>query len=118
MSRPGSDSFLRGGILLPRRACDCDGDRKNDEVVVTATVGGDITTSVGGEEVAKTTVTVVDVDKLPEITVTAMTEDGAGPLMELAEGSTYKVKVEANRNQPSGEVTSEDRHCYFGAWRR
>ncbi len=101
--------------LVPERrnpptptACDCDGDRKNDEVVVTATVGGDITTSVGGEEVAKTTVTVVDVDKLPEITVTAMTEDGAGPLMELAEGSTYKVKVEANRNQPSGEVTSED----------
>ena len=49
----------------------------------------------------------VDVHKLPEITVTAMTEDGAGPLMELAEGSKYKVKVEANRNQPSGEVTSE-----------
>ena len=37
-----------------------------------------------------------------------MTEDGTGPLMELAEGSKYKVRVEANRNQPSGEVTSED----------
>ena len=81
---------------------------KDSEVDVTATIGGDITTSVGGEEVAKTTVMVVDVDKLPAITVTAMTEDGAGPLMELAEGSTYKVKVEANRNQPSGEVTSEN----------
>ena len=37
-----------------------------------------------------------------------MTEEGTGPLMELAEGSKYKVEVEANRNQPSGEVTSED----------
>ena len=81
------------------RACECDGDRKDDEVVVTATIDGEV--------VAETTVTVVDVHKLPEITVTAMTEDGAGPLMELAEGSKYKVKVEANRNQPSGEVTSE-----------
>ena len=62
---------------------------------------------IGGEVVATTTITVVDVDKLPEITVTAMTESGAGPLTELAEGSKYKVKVEANRNKPSGEVTSE-----------
>ena len=83
----------------PAAACSCDGDREDDEVVVTA-VGG-------GEVVATTTITVVDVHKLPEITVTAMTESGAGPLPELAEGSKYKVKVEANRNKPSGEVTSE-----------
>ena len=101
--------------LVPERrnpptpsACECDGDRENDEVVVTATVGTDITATLGGEVVAETTVHVVDVHKLPEITVTAMTEDGTGPLMELAEGSKYKVKVEANRNQPSGEVTGED----------
>ena len=90
--------------LVPERrnpptplACDCDGDRMNDEV--------DITATVNGVEVAETTVMVVDVHKLPEITVTAMTVSGAGPLMELAEGSKYEVRVEANRNKPSGEVT-------------
>ena len=83
----------------PAAACSCDGDREDDEVVVNAVIGGEV--------VATTTITVVDVDKLPEITVTAMTESGAGPLTELAEGSKYKVKVEANRNKPSGEVTSE-----------
>ena len=89
--------------LIPRRrpaaACSCDGDREDDEVKVTA--------FVGGAEVASTMITVVDVHKLPEITVTAMTESGAGPLTELAEGSKYKVKVEADRNNPSGEVTGE-----------
>ena len=92
--------------LVPERrnppnpnACACDGDRMDDEVVISAHVGGAV--------VAETTVAVVDVHKLPEIMVTAMTESGTGPLMELAEGSKYKVQVEANRNKPSGEVTSE-----------
>ena len=92
--------------LIPERrnpptptACACDRDRMDDEVVISAYVDGSV--------VAETTVTVVDVHKLPEITVTAMTADGTGPLEELAEGSKYKVKVEANRNKPSGQVTSE-----------
>ncbi len=89
--------------LIPRRrplaACTCDGDRMDDEVTVNAVIGGVV--------VASTTISVVDVHKLPEITVTAMTESGAGPLTELAEGTKYKVKVEANRNKPSGEITDE-----------
>jgi len=86
-------------VPLRRAACTCDGDREDDEVVVNAVIGGQVQ--------ATTTITVVDVHKLPEITVTAMTESGAGPLPGLSEGSKYKVKVEANRNKPSGEVTSE-----------
>ena len=86
-----------------RLGCVCDGDRMDNEVVITATV------TVNGveEEVAETTVTVVDVHKLPKVTVTAMTVSGAGPLMQLAEGAKYKVRVEADRNDPSGEVTGE-----------
>ena len=83
----------------PAAACSCDGDRADDEVVVNAVIGGEV--------VATTTITVVDVHKLPDITVTATTESGAGPLTELAEGSKYKVMVEADRNNPSGEVTGE-----------
>ena len=98
VSRPSSSSFLRGGILLIR-------------VRVSATATGKTTrlSSSNGRwrSCRRDDGHVVDVHKLPKITVTAMTEDGAGPLMELAEGSKYKVKVEANRNQPSGEVTSE-----------
>ena len=86
-------------LRTPAAACTCDGDRVDDEVTVNAVIGGEV--------VATTMITVVDVHKLPEITVTAMTEAGAGPLTELAEGSKYKVKVEANRNKPSGEVTGE-----------
>ena len=86
-------------LRRPAAACTCDGDREDDEVVVNAVVGGQV--------VATTTITVVDVHKLPSIMVMAMTESGAGPLTELAEGSKYKVKVEADRNNPSGEVTSE-----------
>ena len=83
----------------PAAACSCDGDREDDEVVVNAVIGGEV--------VATTTIAVVDVHKLPDITVTATTESGAGPLTELAEGSKYKVMVEADRNSPSGEVTGE-----------
>ncbi len=87
--------------LVPERraGCNCDGNREDEEVVVTATVGGQV--------VAETTIAVVDVHKLPEITVTAMTAQGVGPLTVLEEGSKYKVRVEANRNKPSGEVTGE-----------
>ena len=97
----GGDSVTAQFQLVPERraGCVCDGDRMDDEVVITATANG--------VEVAETTVTVVDVHKLPEITVTAMTVSGAGPLMELAEGAKYTVRVEANRNKPSGEVTGE-----------
>ena len=83
----------------PVPQCACDGDRMDDDVVVSASIGGTV--------VATTTITVVDVHKLPEITVTAMTTTGMGPLPELAEGVKYKVKVEANRNKPSGQVTPE-----------
>ena len=91
--------------LMPARryGCVCDGNRMDDEVEITATV----TVNGVAEEVAKTTVTVVDVHKLPKITVTAMTVSGAGPLMQLAEGAKYKVRVEADRNDPSGQVTGE-----------
>ena len=106
---PGAEGVTAQFQLRPLRrpaaACACDGDRVDDEVTVTATIGGDAVTS--GAAVATTTITVVDVHKLPEITVTAMTEAGMGPLTELAEGSKYKVKVEADRNNPSGEVTGE-----------
>ncbi len=97
-----SDSVTAEFQLASRRrigGCNCDGDRTDDDVVVSA--------YVGGQEVAKTTVEVVDVHKLPEVTVTAMTESGTGPLTQVAEGSTYKVMVELNRNKPSGEVTNE-----------
>ena len=97
----GGDSVTAQFQLIPERraGCVCDGDRMDDEVVITATANG--------VEAATTTVTVVDVHKLPKITVTAMTKDGTGPLMRLEEGAEYKVKVEANRNDPSGEVTGE-----------
>ena len=101
----GDGSVTAQFQLVPERraGCVCDGDRMDDEVEITATV----TANGVAEEVAKTTVTVVDVHKLPKLTVTAMTESGGGPLMELAEGAKYKVRVEANRNDPSGEVTGE-----------
>ena len=95
----GAEGVTAEFQLVPQRTCACDGDRVDDEVTVNAVIGGEV--------VATTMITVVDVHKLPEITVTAMTEAGAGPLTELAEGSKYKVKVEANRNEPSGEVTGE-----------
>ena len=98
-----SDSVMAEFQLVSERrpdfACSCDGDRQDDDVVVSALVNGQV--------VAETTVTVVDVHKLPELTVTAMTKTGMGPLTEVAEGSTYNVRVEANRNKPSGEVTNE-----------
>ncbi len=98
-----SDSVMAEFQLLSERrpafACSCDGDRIDNEVVVSAIVNGQV--------VAETTVEVVDVHKLPEITVTAMTKSGTGPLTEVEEGSTYNVRVEANRNKPSGEVTNE-----------
>ena len=84
-------------------ACVCDGDRMDNKVTITATV----TANGVEEEVAETEVTVLDVHKLPKITVTAMTVSGVGPLMQLAEGAKYKVRVEADRNDPSGEVTGE-----------
>ena len=101
----GGGSVTAQFQLVPERraGCVCDGDRMNNEVEITATV----TVNGVAEEVATTTVHVVDVHKLPEITVTAMTVSGAGPLMELAEGAKYKVRVEADRNDPSGEVTGE-----------
>ncbi len=86
-------------LRRPAAACTCDGDRVDDEVTVNAVIGGEV--------VATTMIEVVDVHKLPSITVTAMTKGGAGPLTELAEGVEYRVKVEADRNTPSGEVTGE-----------
>ena len=85
-------------------ACVCDGDRMDNKVTITATV----TANGVEEEVAETEVTVLDVHKLPKITVTAMTVSGVGPLMQLAEGAKYKVRVEADRNDPSGQVTGEN----------
>ena len=86
-------------LRTPAAACTCDGDRVDDEVTVNAVIDGEV--------VATTMIEVVDVHKLPSITVTAMTKSGAGPETELAEGVEYRVKVEADRNTPSGEVTSE-----------
>ena len=104
MALPAGDAGVTAQFqLIPTRrplaACSCDGDREDDDVVVNAVIRGEV--------VATTTIEVVDVHKLPKITVTATTESGAGPLTELAEGSKYKVLVEADRNNPSGEVTGE-----------
>ena len=108
----GSGGVTATFQLVPQRrnpptptACNCDGNRDDDDVTVTATIGG--TATVVGEDVATTKIMVVDVHKLPNITVTARTEDGLGPLDKLTEGSKYKVSVSADRNNPSGEVTSE-----------
>ena len=94
----------------PTFACNCDGDREDDDVVISAIIGGKV--------VATTTVAVVDIDKLPEITVTAMTKTGAGPLTQVAEGSTYNVTVETNRPASSGEVTNDTVTVSLKAGRR